>query len=152
MNPVRNRPGGRLWRLPAIIGLALALTAGVAVFAVTTANAATIDTGAWYVIVNRNSGKAMDMWEWSTADGGNLRQYTRTDAVNQQFQFVDVGAGYYQLKHRNSGKVIAVPSATDGAQVIQTTASTDTKQHFAVKDSAGGYVRFISTATAFRHV
>jgi pectin methylesterase-like acyl-CoA thioesterase len=86
----------------------------------------------------------MDMWEWSTADGGNLRQYTRTDAVNQQFQFVDVGAGYYQLKNRNSGKVIAVPSATDGAQVIQTTASTDTKQHFAVKDSAGGYVRFIS--------
>ena len=37
-----------------------------------------------------------------------------------------------------------MPNATDGAQVIQTTASSDTKQHFAVKDSSGGYVRFIN--------
>src|SRR4051812_24946293 len=110
------------WRLPAIVATALALTAGIGAFAITTANAATVNTSAWYVLVNRNSGKAMDMWEWSTADGGQLRQYTRTDAVNQQFQFVDVGSGYYQLRNRNSGKVIAVPNATDGAQVIQTTA------------------------------
>src|SRR5690242_11689882 len=98
--PVRRRR----WRLPLIIGAAVALVAGVAVTTLTTASAATIDTSAWYVIVNHNSGKAMDMWEWSTADGGNLRQYTRTDATNQQFQFINVGSGYYQLKNRNSGK------------------------------------------------
>ncbi|GAA1800035.1 hypothetical protein GCM10009682_22120 [Luedemannella flava] len=144
MTQARTAAGKRRWRLPAIIGTALAITAGVGAFAITRADAATINTSAWYVFVNRNSGKAMDLWEWSTADGGNIRQYTRTDAVNQQFQFVSVGSGYYQLRNRHSGKVVAVPNATDGAQVIQTTASSDTKQHFAVKDSSGGYIRFIN--------
>ena len=41
----------------------------------------TVNTSAFYVFVNRNSGKAMDLWEWSTADGGQLRQYTRTNAT-----------------------------------------------------------------------
>lgn len=138
-----TRPRGR-WRLAAIVGASLSIVAGVAAVGLTQASAATVNTNAWYVFVNRNSGKAMDLWEWSTADGGQLRQYTRTDANNQQFQFVDVGSGYYQLRNRHSGKVVAVPNANDGAQVIQTTASSDTKQHFTLKDSAGGYVRFLN--------
>jgi hypothetical protein len=134
----------RRWRLPAILAATAALIAGAAAISLQQAGAATVNTSAWYVLVNRNSGKAMDVWERSTADGGQIRQYTRTDAVNQQFQFVDVGSGYYQLHNRNSGKVIAVPNANDGAQVIQTTASTDTKQQFTLKDSSGGYVRFLN--------
>ncbi|WP_344077874.1 RICIN domain-containing protein, partial [Luedemannella helvata] len=144
MNRARSTTGRHRWRLPAIITTALALSAGIGAFAITQANAATINTSAWYVLVNRNSGKAMDVWEWSTADGGHLRQYTRTNADNQQFQFVDVGGGYYQLRSRHSGKVVAVPNSNDGVQVIQTTASSDTKQHFRVADSSGGYVRFIN--------
>src|SRR4029078_12968758 len=104
----------------------------------------TVNTSAWYVFVNRNSGKAMDVWEWSTADGGQLRQYTRTNGNNQQFQFVDVGSGYYQLRNRNSGKVVAIPNSNDGVQVIQTTATTDTKQHFRLVASAHGACTFIS--------
>ena len=144
MTQARSAAGRRRWRLPAIIATALALSAGIGAFAITQASAATINTSAWYVLVNRNSGKALDVWEWSTADGGHIRQYTRLDGNNQQFQFVSVGSGYYQLRSRHSGKVIAVPNANDGVQVIQTTASSDTKQHFAVKDSSGGYVRFIN--------
>ncbi|KKK05750.1 pectate lyase [Micromonospora sp. HK10] len=131
-------------RLAAVAAAVLAIPAAVAAVAVAPAAAASVDTGAYYVIVNRHSGKAMDLWQWSTADGGEIRQYTRTDGANQQFQFVDVGSGYYQLRNRHSGKVVAVPNAVDGAQVIQTTASSDTKQHFALRDSAGGYVRFIN--------
>ncbi|GGL10123.1 RICIN domain-containing protein [Mangrovihabitans endophyticus] len=122
---------------------ALAIPTAIAATS-TTAHAATVNTNAWYVFINHNSGKAMDLWEWSTADGGQIRQYTRTDAANQQFQFIDVGNGYYQLRNRHSGKVIAVPNAVDGAQVIQTTPTTDTKQHFTLKDSTGGYVRFLN--------
>ncbi len=141
--PSRSR-GKRRWRLTAIIGVVMALTAGIAAYGISTANAATVNTSAWYVLVNRNSGKAMDVWEWSTAVGGNLRQYTRTDGTNQQFQFVDAGNGYYKLKNRNSGLVVAVPNATDGVQVTQVAQSSDTKQDFALKDSSGGYVRFLS--------
>ncbi|GAA1810547.1 hypothetical protein GCM10009682_35220 [Luedemannella flava] len=139
-----NRPPRRRWRLAAILATTLGLVASAAAIGLTQASAATVNTSAWYVFVNRNSGKAMDLWEWSTADGGQLRQYTRTNANNQQFQFVDMGSGYYQLRNRHSGKVVAVPNATDGAQVIQTTASSDTKQQFTLKDSAGGYVRFLN--------
>ncbi|MGW5162665.1 RICIN domain-containing protein, partial [Nonomuraea wenchangensis] len=40
------------------------------------ANAATVDTNAWYVLVNRNSGKALDVYNLSTADGGRITQWT----------------------------------------------------------------------------
>ncbi|SFD58488.1 hypothetical protein SAMN05421773_1201, partial [Streptomyces aidingensis] len=33
------------------------------------ARAATIDTGAWYVLVNRHSGKALDVYDLATEDG-----------------------------------------------------------------------------------
>ncbi|MFG2639607.1 hypothetical protein ACGFYP_01275 [Streptomyces sp. NPDC048370] len=36
----------------------------------TPAEAATADTHAWYVLVNRNSGKAVEVHGGSTADGG----------------------------------------------------------------------------------
>src|SRR6185503_14533997 len=112
----------RRWRVPFIAAAAVAMMAGVAAVAISSASAATVNTSAWYVFVNRNSGKAMDVWEWSTADGGQLRQFTRTNANNQQFQFVDVGSGYYQLRNRNSGKVVAIPNSNDGVQVVQQTA------------------------------
>ena len=76
----------------------------VAVTNMTTASAATVNTSAWYVLVNRNSGKALDVNGASTADGANLIQWTRTNTTNQQFQFVDSGGGYYRLRARHSGK------------------------------------------------
>ncbi|MGW5163403.1 RICIN domain-containing protein, partial [Nonomuraea wenchangensis] len=35
-----------------------------------------VDTSAWYVLVNRNSGKALDVYNLSTADGGRITQWT----------------------------------------------------------------------------
>jgi pectate lyase len=140
----RDATRRRRWRVPFIATAAIAMMAGVAAVAISTASAATINTSAWYVFVNRNSGKAMDVWEWSTAVGGQLRQYTRTDGYNQQFQFVDVGSGYYQLKNRNSGLMVAIPNSNDGVQVVQAASAADNKQNWAVKDSSGGYVRFLS--------
>ncbi|MFG6201597.1 RICIN domain-containing protein, partial [Nonomuraea sp. JJY05] len=43
------------------------------------ASAATVDTNAWYVLVNRNSGKALDVYNLSTADGGRITQWTRNN-------------------------------------------------------------------------
>nr|WP_217281687.1 RICIN domain-containing protein [Kibdelosporangium persicum] len=57
------------------------------------ASAAVVDTNASYVLVNRNSGKALDVWERSTADGGRISQYTDVDGANQQWQLVRVGGG-----------------------------------------------------------
>ncbi|MBQ1026655.1 RICIN domain-containing protein [Micromonospora sp. C95] len=131
-------------RLAVLAATAVALPAAAVAVTITPAAAATVDTGAYYVFVNRHSGKAMDLWNWSTADGGEIRQFSRLDGNNQQFQFVDVGSGYYQLRNRHSGKVVTVPNSNDGVQVTQVTASSDTKQHWRLADSANGDVRFVN--------
>jgi hypothetical protein len=42
-----------------------------------------VDTHAWYVLVNRNSGKALDDSGTSTAGGARVGQWSRNDGPNQ---------------------------------------------------------------------
>jgi hypothetical protein len=59
----------------------------------------------------------------STADGGNVVQWSSTGGYNQQWQIIDNGGGYYRLINRNSGKALDVNggSTADGGDVIQWT-------------------------------
>ncbi|KQX77204.1 RICIN domain-containing protein [Streptomyces sp. Root1310] len=113
------------------------------------AEAATVDTNAWYVLVNRNSGKALDVSGASTADGARVAQRTRSDGANQQWQFVDAGDGSYCLKARHSDKVLDVAgaSAADGAVIQQWADHNGANQQFRLADSDGGHVRLISRAS-----
>nr|WP_239163659.1 non-reducing end alpha-L-arabinofuranosidase family hydrolase [Actinoplanes rishiriensis] len=126
----------------------LVLVAGAGAIAVTAsqASAATVDTNASYVLVNRNSGKALDVYNLSTADGGRITQWARNDQAQQQWQFVDSGGGYYRLKSRHSGKVLDVYnfSTANGAAIVQWADSNGTNQQFRLADSDGGYVRLIN--------
>jgi hypothetical protein len=124
-----------------------AVLAGAGVVAATgPAAAATVDTTAWYVLVNRSSGKALDVSGVSTADGAQLHQWTRTNADNQQFQFVDAGGGYYRIKARHSGKVLDVSSwsTADGAAIHQWTDHGGANQQFRLADADSGYVRLFN--------
>ncbi|XVV10033.1 RICIN domain-containing protein [Actinoplanes sp. CA-131856] len=130
--------------------VAVALLAGVVlagvVLGVPAASAATIDTNAWYVLVNRNSGKALDVYNLATNDGARITQWTRNDGNQQQWQFADSGGGNYRLKSRLSGKVLDVSgnSTADGAAIVQWTDNNTTNQQFRLADSEGGYVRLIN--------
>ncbi|MED7930703.1 non-reducing end alpha-L-arabinofuranosidase family hydrolase [Nonomuraea sp. LP-02] len=110
------------------------------------ANAATVDTNAWYVLVNRNSGKALDVYNLSTADGGRITQWTRNNQNQQQWQFVDSGGGYYRVKSRHSGKVLDVYnfSTANGGAIVQWTDTNGNNQQWRLADSPDGYVRLIS--------
>ncbi|MEU8269599.1 non-reducing end alpha-L-arabinofuranosidase family hydrolase [Sphaerisporangium sp. NPDC049002] len=110
------------------------------------ASAATVDTNAWYILVNRNSGKALDVYNSSTADGGRITQWTRNNGNNQQWQFVDSGGGYYRIKSRVSGKVLDVYnfSTANGGSIVQWADGNGTNQQWRLADSDSGYVRFIS--------
>jgi hypothetical protein len=126
---------------------AAALLAGFLVATGSTgAEAATVDPNAWYVLVNRNSGKAMDVSGVSTSDGAAVQQWTRHDGLNQQWQFVDSGGGFFRLRARHSGKVLDVSGAStaDGADVFQWSDHNGTNQQFRLADSAGGFVRLIN--------
>jgi hypothetical protein len=130
-----------------VIGMVTALMAGLlVVIGAPAAQAATVDTNAWYVMVNRNSGKALDVADASSADGAAITQWARHDGTNQQFQFVDSGGGYYRLKARHSGKVIDVSSwsTADGAAIHQWTDHGGANQQFRLADSDSGYVRLIN--------
>ncbi|PZG01797.1 RICIN domain-containing protein [Micromonospora deserti] len=126
---------------------AIAVIAGVVpLTAAHQADAATIDTSAYYEIVARHSGKAMDIAGSSTADGAAAQQWTRANRANQQFQFVDAGGGYYKIRARHSGKVIDVANAStaNGANVVQWADHGGTNQQFRVVDTTDGYVKLIN--------
>lgn len=99
-----------------------------------------------YKIINRNSGKALDVYQKSTADGANVQQYTDNGGTNQQWSLVDVGSGYYKLVNKNSGKVLDVyqKSTADGANVQQWTDNGGTNQQWSVTDVGGGYYKIIN--------
>ncbi|MCK1819342.1 RICIN domain-containing protein [Streptomyces sp. XM83C] len=110
------------------------------------AAAATVDTGSWYVLVNRNSGKALDVYNLATNDGARITQWTRNDQAQQQWQFVDSGNGWYRIKSRHSGKVLDVYnwSTANGGSIVQWSDLNGANQQWRLADSSDGYVRLIS--------
>ncbi|WP_425560636.1 RICIN domain-containing protein, partial [Luedemannella helvata] len=140
-------PRRRGWRWKVIPAVVLAVAAGItAVATALPASAATVDTNTWYVLVNRNSGKALDVYNLATNDGGRITQWARNNGNNQQWRFVDSGGGYYRIMSRHSGKVLDVYnfSTANGGSIVQWTDGNGTNQQWRLADSSDGYVRFIS--------
>ncbi|MFZ3561586.1 non-reducing end alpha-L-arabinofuranosidase family hydrolase [Streptomyces sp. BH055] len=139
----RSSPPVRLRRLLALLA-PLLLVAGF--LGAQPAAAATVDPNASYVLVNRNSGKALDVYNMATSDGARITQWPRNDQAQQQWQFVDSGDGYYRVKSRLSGKVLDVQSKStaNGAAIVQWTDQNATNQQWRLADSADGYVRLIA--------
>ncbi|MGW0424811.1 non-reducing end alpha-L-arabinofuranosidase family hydrolase [Streptomyces sp. NPDC003015] len=140
---LRHRSPVRLRRLLAVLAPLLLLAAFLGA---QPAEAATVDPNASYVLVNRNSGKALDVYNMATEDGARITQWTRNDQAQQQWQFVDSGGGYYRIKSRHSGKVLDVYnwSTANGGSIVQWTDLNATNQQWRLADSSDGYVRFIS--------
>jgi endo-1,4-beta-xylanase len=111
----------------------------------TPAPSTTIDTAAWYVLVNRTSGKALDVYNLSTSDGARITQWTRNDQAQQQWQFVSSGAGLYRLTSKHSGKVLDVQnrSIADGGVIVQSTDANAAGQQFSVQN-IDGYIQLIN--------
>ncbi|WP_306317147.1 MULTISPECIES: non-reducing end alpha-L-arabinofuranosidase family hydrolase [unclassified Streptomyces] len=133
----------RLRRLLAVLSPLLLLAAFLGA---QPAAAATVDPSASYVLVNRNSGKALDVYNMATNDGARITQWSRNDQSQQQWQFVDSGDGSYRIKSRLSGKVLDIYnwSTANGGSIVQWTDLNATNQQWRLADSADGYVRLIS--------
>ncbi|MGW4948433.1 non-reducing end alpha-L-arabinofuranosidase family hydrolase [Actinoplanes sp. NPDC004185] len=142
---VSARPRRPRWIRTALVSLALVATAGTVAITATEASAATIDTSASYILVNRTSGKALDVYNLATNDGARITQWTRNDGAQQQWQFVDSGGGFYRLKSRLSGKVLDVYnwSTADGGAIVQYTDNNAANQQFSIQD-IDGYVQLIN--------
>jgi hypothetical protein len=136
--PSRRRRRRLLWTVAA--SSAAVVLGGVTLAVALPASAADVDTGAYYQFVSVHSGKAIE-----GSNGAVLQRTPDSAATNQQFQFLDMGSGYYRLKSRNSGKVleIADSSTSDGATVQMNAGagSSAYNQQFSLVDVASGTVR-----------
>ena len=70
-----RRPHARRRWQALLLALTVLTTGVVAMAAAPAATAASVDTTAWYVLVNRNSGKALDVYNLSMADGAPIKQW-----------------------------------------------------------------------------
>ncbi|MGW5160893.1 RICIN domain-containing protein, partial [Nonomuraea wenchangensis] len=77
--------------------------------------------GGYYRVKSRHSGKVLDVYNLSTANGGAIVQWTDTNGNNQQWRLADSPDGYVRLISRHSNKALEVQGAStaDGANIVQ---------------------------------
>jgi arabinogalactan endo-1,4-beta-galactosidase len=103
------------------------------------------DEYATYKIVNRNSGKALNIAGGSSADGAVVEQYGYDGWSSQKFRIQDAGGGYYKIINVNSDKALDIDSlsTTDGAACIQWTYGSGWNQQWSIV-ADGGYYHIIN--------
>jgi hypothetical protein len=93
-----------------------------------------------YRIINRNSGKVLDVASRSTANGANVQQWTWNSGTNQQWNVIDIGNGQYNIAGVQSGKYLDVTSGStaDGAniEIWQNNGGSNQKFTFTLTDSS----------------
>ena len=104
--------------------------------------------GDGYQLINRNSGKCLDVKDKDKSNGASLQQYDCYDPTvfqNQVFSLVQVGSSW-QLVARHSNRCVDVEnaSASDGAWLHQwqCLGAGQTNQLWEWESMGGGYSRF----------
>ena len=90
------------------------------------------DAGSEYFrIVNRNSGKCLDVYAALTADGANVVQWACNNGTNQQWQVFRTG-NFAELRARHSGKCLDVNavSTVNGGNIQQWTCNGAANQQW----------------------
>ncbi|MFE2560242.1 RICIN domain-containing protein [Streptomyces sp. NPDC059352] len=125
----------------------LSLTAGVR-----TQVTVGILTGTFRV-VNRASGKVLDVANQSTGDGAPVIQWPWSGGTNQQWRLLPDYDGTFRLSNVNSGKVLDNPgtSMTHGQPLDQWTDTDSPNQWWKlVPSGAGGHYHLVNGASGLR--
>lgn len=94
-----------------------------------------------YFIKNRRSGKYIDVAGYSHSNGGKLHQWTHHGGLNQQWEIISTGDGYFRLKSKESGKSFDVTgkSTANKAYLQQWAYGGGTNQQFTFHSAGNGY-------------
>jgi alpha-L-fucosidase 2 len=106
-----------------------------------------VETGVFYHLVAQHSGKLADINGASTGAGATLVQWPANGGLNQQFDFVDSGGGYFRIRARHSGLVLQVAGTGSGADITQQPDTGATGQQWQVVDQGGGVVSLVNRAS-----
>ncbi|UJF31472.1 RICIN domain-containing protein [Paenibacillus hexagrammi] len=104
------------------------------------------DPNANYKLINKNSGKLLDVYQASGADGANVIQSTDNGGLNQKWGLVTTSDGSYKFVNRNSSKLLDVYglSTADGGNADQWADNGGANQHWQIVDIGGGYYKLIN--------
>ena len=104
--------------------------------------------GYYSIASSLNESVVLDVYANGTADGSNVQLWTKTGAINQQYEFKYID-GYYQIINVKSGKVL---NAENGNLLpttnvsIATSDPTQKSQLWSVSVDENGYYHFINAA------
>ncbi|MES4907980.1 MULTISPECIES: RICIN domain-containing protein [unclassified Streptomyces] len=98
---------------------------------------------AFYKVLNKNGGRAIDVSGGSTSAGANVIQWNDTGAQNQRWRWVAVGDGSYEIVNQNSGLLLDVTngSEADGATIVQRADDNGASQHWTLVADGNGYYK-----------
>ncbi|MGN9908760.1 glycosyl hydrolase family 95 catalytic domain-containing protein [Phytohabitans sp. LJ34] len=100
----------------------------------------------YHRLVNRRSGKVLDVSGASTANGAKIIQWSWTGATNQQWRLEPNADQSFRLVSRGSGKVLESPggSTAQGTQLDQWSDTAGTHQWWRLVATGDGYHRLVN--------
>lgn len=100
-------------------------------------------------IINRGSGKALDVTELSLADGANIQQWDFARQPNQTWQVFDLGNGEAAILADHSGKALSVQggSTFNGANIVQREWRNNPFQRWRLEQVGGAFYRIVNVGS-----
>jgi phage tail protein X len=77
------------------------------------------DPNKCYRIINKKSGKAVDVYGTNTKNNSKVIQWAYHGNANQQWRFSSVGSSYFKVMARHSGKYLACHTTYNNSNVCQ---------------------------------
>ncbi|MDQ0229262.1 RICIN domain-containing protein [Metabacillus malikii] len=104
------------------------------------------EQNAVYRLVNRNSGKLLEIANASLTDGANVQQWSSNGCTCQNWYLRMNGDGYFNIVNQNSGKALDVYnfSLENGANVVQWADVNGTNQQWQITQTGQGYYKIIN--------
>lgn len=99
-----------------------------------------------FFIINRKSGKYLDVSSGSTANGANILQWGGNGGTNQQWTLTQLSGGYYSIIGVPSGRALEVVSSgtADGDDVSIYDYSGANNQQWSFISLGSGYYRIVN--------
>lgn len=94
-------------------------------------------------VINRNSGKSLEIAAASLADGAGAGQWGDTGNPTQVWRIPSVSSGYTRFLNKNSGKLLEIPDAStaDGTRAGQWGPTGHPTQDWSLTPTSSGYLK-----------
>ena len=100
------------------------------------------DSNNYYKLVNRNSGKALDVPGGNPANNTQLIQWEDNGNNNQQYRIISDGNGYYTIVNKGTNKALDNAGSTlDNAPVVEWDQTNSDNQKWKIIDTDDGYYK-----------